>query len=224
MVHCIACGVSNTEDSKFCIKCGVKLVKEQCDMIIDENERISEEFIACNHCGQENQKDSKFCTKCGEILVKNEQSIQNIAIQDEQIIHNSFQNEQTIENDQNIKKIDTISSEPKKIQNENIKTTEALKNEKIDYEILDDEILESPTDFSSKSESYEFYCEKCGVRNLEDVEKCINCGSSLKQDKPKLTEDLMEGIVILELKLTCPQCGIKNLEDSLFCRICGEKI
>jgi uncharacterized membrane protein YvbJ len=70
MIRCIACGNSNPNDAKFCIKCGEELIQEAKKIEIKKKVYISEEPIFCSQCNAENPEDAKFCTKCGFSLGK----------------------------------------------------------------------------------------------------------------------------------------------------------
>ena len=51
--NCPECGYENTENARFCAKCG---------------QRLEQEGIECPECGYENTEDAKFCAKCGQRL------------------------------------------------------------------------------------------------------------------------------------------------------------
>ncbi len=53
--NCPDCGYENTDDAKFCKKCGQRL-------------ESSSEGVECPDCGYENEYDAEFCAKCGERL------------------------------------------------------------------------------------------------------------------------------------------------------------
>ena len=52
---CTNCGTENTDDSNFCIECGMKL-------------DISNDVNFCIHCGTEVVPGAKFCINCGKII------------------------------------------------------------------------------------------------------------------------------------------------------------
>lgn len=51
---CNSCGHINKAQSKFCTKCGEKLIEEK----------------ICENCGASNEIDAKFCSSCGNKLIK----------------------------------------------------------------------------------------------------------------------------------------------------------
>jgi membrane protease subunit (stomatin/prohibitin family) len=60
MIKCPNCGAIIPADSKFCPKCGYKLVKDQ------------PKTIECPNCHKQIPADSKFCPYCGYKIVKDE--------------------------------------------------------------------------------------------------------------------------------------------------------
>ena len=60
MIKCPNCGAVIPADSKFCPKCGYKLVKDQ------------PKTIECPNCHKQIPADSKFCPYCGYKIVKDE--------------------------------------------------------------------------------------------------------------------------------------------------------
>ena len=74
MVKCQECGMENPPDSKFCVKCGTKILPNKVIKNIGKNtnNNSTPSTNLCPNCGTPNKDNSPFCTNCGAPLNSNE--------------------------------------------------------------------------------------------------------------------------------------------------------
>lgn len=66
MIKCPVCQTENTDDTRFCKGCGIKI-----SAALEAARRVKLNPIQCPACHSENSSDTVFCKKCGLQIAEN---------------------------------------------------------------------------------------------------------------------------------------------------------
>ena len=203
MTKCKYCGFENSEDSTYCINCGMPLVETKkivcpiCGKMIRGDEKF------CPHCGASLVK-KRYCPNCGEEVGINDKFCKNCGVSLMNIESNNITaNINTVEStDGNLvaEKADVFDEEIEDIEendmNNKITETEVVEKEETiddsaimeDTNDISDEVIEEGTDIFDENEEMTENQSGVNVDSMNSVDEI----SDISMDSETIEEEFIE--------------------------------